>query len=121
MRTKFAEELETLDFAHEPETARQQINGFVANVTEGNIKDILQSGQISEMTRIVLANAAFFRGQWAAKFNKSDTKQEIFYSSPSKHVFVEMMHRTGVYSHGTVLSGYESVGGFFFKFCFFFL
>lgn len=102
MKTKFAAELETLDFAHEPELARQQINGFVEKVTEGNIKDVLQSGQISEMTRIVLANAAFFRGQWASKFNKSNTQPDVFYSSPSKHVFVEMMHKTGVYSHGTL-------------------
>lgn len=100
MKDQFYEELETTDFVHEPEQSRQKINSFVENITDGNIKDILRMGQISEMTRLVLANAAFFKGQWASKFNESDTKKDIFFSSPSKQVFVDMMHKSGAFNHG---------------------
>lgn len=99
MQDLFIDELETLDFQADPEKCRALINAFVANVTNNNIKDILVEGTITQQTKLVLANAAFFKGTWKYQFDAEQTKQEIFYSSQTKQEFVEMMSKTGTYNH----------------------
>lgn len=99
MSDLFAEEFEVLDFRTDPEACRQQINAFVANVTADNIKDILQQGQITQATSLVLANAAYFKGDWQSQFSPDDTSMDIFYATPERSLFVPMMKRTGMYNH----------------------
>lgn len=94
------DEFEVLDFKENAEQSRQYINQFVENVTDHNIKDVLVEGSITSMTNLVLANAAFFKGQWASKFDPADTIKSVFYSSPEKQNFVDMMYKKGVFNHG---------------------
>lgn len=96
----FENSLEKLNFAKDPEASRLKINRFVEDVTKGNIKDILVPGSLSAESKIVLANAAYFKGQWASKFNPRFTSKEIFYESGSKQVFVDMMKKQGYYNYG---------------------
>lgn len=60
----FSDNIETLNFNEEPEECRLHINKFVEQVTKDNIKDLLIPGAISSATNIVVANAAYFKGQW---------------------------------------------------------
>lgn len=90
-----------MNFAKDPEGSRLKINGFVEEVTKGNIKDILVPGSLTTESKLVLANAAYFKGQWASKFNPRSTSKEIFYESGSKQVFVDMMKKQGYYNYGT--------------------
>lgn len=99
MQDLFIDEAETLDFQADPEKCRLLINAFVANVTNDNIKDILVEGSISPDTKVVLANAAFFKGSWKAQFDPELTDKAIFYSSQTKREFVDMMSITGTYNH----------------------
>lgn len=99
MKDLFHEEFETLDFKNDPEKSRIYINKFVENVTENNIKDILIPGTITQATDLVVANAAYFKGQWASKFNADETIKAIFYSTPEKQHFVDMMTKKGVFNH----------------------
>lgn len=103
MQNFFHDELEMLDFAQNSEESRLQINNWVENVTDHHIKDLLIPGSVSPFTKSVLANAAYFKGDWAKKFNASNTKKEIFYTSPEKNEFVEMMSQTGTFNHGKSL------------------
>lgn len=95
----FSEELNVLDFQSDPEKCLQEINKFVEDVTKGNIKDLLSKGDITTETRITLANAAYFKGSWASKFDPKFTKKEIFYTSTSQMNFVEMMSKNASYNH----------------------
>lgn len=95
--------MEQLNFAKDPEGSRAKINNFVEEVTKGNIKDILVPGSLSTESKIVLANAAFFKGQWASKFNPRNTAKEIFYESGSKQVFVDMMKKQAYYNYGACI------------------
>lgn len=99
MQDLFIDELETLDFQANPEKCRLLINAFVADVTNGNIKDILVDGSINGQTKLVLANAAFFKGSWKSQFDPDLTEKAIFYSSPTQREFVDMMSITGTFSH----------------------
>ena len=104
MKDLFNDEYETLDFNASPEDSRQYINHFVENVTENNIKEILIQGSITQATNLVLANAAYFKGQWASKFDPKDTTKTIFYTSPEKQGFVDMMYKKGTFNHGNYFS-----------------
>jgi len=99
MKDLFLEEFESLDFKNDAEKSRVYINKFVENVTDNNIKDILIPGSITQATDLVLANAAYFKGQWASKFNADDTFKGIFFSTPEKQRLVDMMAKKGVFNH----------------------
>ncbi len=42
------------------------------------IKDLLPQGSIDEMTKLVLVNAIYFKGNWEKKFPKEATRDEQF-------------------------------------------
>lgn len=88
-----------LDFKENSVGALKEINDFVNEATRGNIPSLLSSGDITTQTNIVLANAAYFKGSWASKFDKEDTRKDIFYSSPTEMNFVEMMSKNASYNH----------------------
>lgn len=64
------------------------------------IKDLIPFGSIDKATKLVLVNAAYFKGKWENKFDPEDTKPEVFYSSPSKQVVVDMMHLEATFNYG---------------------
>lgn len=99
----FSEELQTTNFAKDPESARVSINNWVENRTHNLIKDLLPSGTIDSNTNLVLVNAAYFKGIWETQFDPANTKQELFYITPSKQTFVDMMHVEGGFNHGKTL------------------
>lgn len=96
----FTENVEVMNFAQNPDECLNFINGFIEEATQNNIKNLLPPGSIGTDTKMVLANAAFFKGQWASKFDKEDTKKEIFYDHGRNTVFVDMMKQTGHFNYG---------------------
>lgn len=93
------DETKNLDFLQKPAESLKEINDFVSMVTKGNIPSLLSPADITSNTKIVLANAAYFKGSWASKFDAKDTRREIFYSKPDEMHFVEMMSKNGSYNH----------------------
>lgn len=75
------------------------VNKWIESATSGQIKDILSPGDLSEGTKAVLANAAYFKGSWASQFAPEDTEDEIFYT-PTNQTFVPMMNKKGNFNHG---------------------
>jgi len=101
VQKSFGGSVEKLNFMKDSEGARAKINNLVEEVTKGNIKDLLVPGSLTSETKMVLANAAYFKGQWASKFNPRHTSKEIFYESSSKQVFVDMMKKEGYFNYAT--------------------
>ncbi len=52
-----------VDFVHATEAARKTINSWVEANTANKIKDIFPPGSLDDMTRMVLANAIYFKGK----------------------------------------------------------
>ena len=63
----------SVDFIHGFEAARARINQWVEEQTHERIKSPLGPGSLSSATRLVLANAIYFKGNWAEQFDKEDT------------------------------------------------
>ncbi|KAL7718266.1 Serine protease inhibitor [Entamoeba marina] len=60
--------LHSVKFSEQPEVERIRINDFVETTTHGLIKDLIPSGSISTMTRLVIANAMYFKNKWKEQF-----------------------------------------------------
>lgn len=84
------------DFKGDPEGERQKINAWVLQQTNERIKDLLPPRSISAMTRLVLANAIYFKGQWSKPFDAGDTKDEDFNLADGTKVSVPMMHNSSL-------------------------
>lgn len=84
--------LELVDFLNAAEDARQMVNGWVEDHTNGLIKDIVPPGVIDSMTRLVLANAIYFKANWVNGFNPALTQDQVFTLLDGSSVDVPMMH-----------------------------
>ena len=94
-REFYEAEIESLNFS-DPQ-ALEVINGWVETNTNGKIKQILQ--RIDPRTLIVLINAIYFKGSWQQEFDKSATRDGIFYLSDGSQKQVSMMYRKGAYPY----------------------
>jgi serpin B len=93
VKTNYGAELRELDFAAAAEEARQLINAWVEKQTQGKIEDVIGPGSITALTRLVLANAIYFRGRWADPFREQATENAAFRVTPQQEVTVPMMRR----------------------------
>lgn len=84
-----------LNFVKETEKSRVTINNWVEEQTNNKIKNLIPSGVLNVMTRLVLTNAIYFKGTWLIKFNKKDTKKRNFMITPDFPVEVPMMTLSG--------------------------
>ncbi|MBN1982054.1 MAG: serpin family protein [Chitinivibrionales bacterium] len=75
------------------EKARGLINTWVEKQTKSKITQILAPGTLTDMTRLVLANAIYFKGQWLHKFDKTQTSVQPFHRSAADSVVVPFMHQ----------------------------
>ena len=90
-----------VDFVKAAEKSRTQINAWVSETTKGKIKDLLPGGSVTPLTRLVLTNAVYFKGNWSEAFDKANTKDEPF-QAPSGAVRVPTMRRTGQIGYAEV-------------------
>lgn len=83
-----------LDFIGHPEESRKTINSWVEDKTEDRIKDLIPAGVIDPMTRLVITNAIYFKGNWVKQFDRNKTADAEFRTAPGKAMTVPMMQRT---------------------------
>uniref|UniRef100_A0A803JPP1 Serpin B6 n=1 Tax=Xenopus tropicalis TaxID=8364 RepID=A0A803JPP1_XENTR len=86
-------DLKAVDFSRKAEESRGEINEWVAQKTEGKIKDLLSSGSVDSLTRLVLVNAIYFKGNWANKFNPDHTHESPFRLNKNETKPVQMMFK----------------------------
>uniref|UniRef100_A0A663MRU5 Serpin family B member 10 n=1 Tax=Athene cunicularia TaxID=194338 RepID=A0A663MRU5_ATHCN len=71
-------EPQSVDFVGAADEIRREINSNVKDQTEGKIQNLLPPGSIDSLTRLVLINALYFKGNWATKFQAEATRQRPF-------------------------------------------
>jgi serpin B len=87
-----------LDYAN-AEKARGIINRWVEQETKEKIKDLIPSGVLDSLTRMVLTNAIYFKGDWLTQFKEKSTRDMPFKISPDKTVQTPMMYQKGNFGH----------------------
>jgi serpin B len=74
------------------EEARLAINAWVEEETQGRIEDLILEDMLTDLTRLVLANAIYFKGDWERPF-LSGTRDDAFVLLDGSEVTVPMMSR----------------------------
>ncbi len=104
LQQQFDSPLRKVDFAKSAESARQTINDWAKEETKGKIPDLLPVGSIDAATRMVLANAVYFKADWLLPFAHEDTSDREFQLANGKTTTVPMMSQTATF-------GYVKTGG----------
>lgn len=91
--------LRLVDFENEPESSRQLINDWVLEQTHDRIKDLIPQGVITDLTRLVLANAIYFQANWASPFEEPLTHEGQFTLLNGGKVSVPMMNQTKAHKY----------------------
>jgi serpin B len=92
-RDFYGAELAEVDFVRDPEQARQRINDWVLQRTEGKISDLIPQGVLNDLTRLVLTNAIYFKGAWSKPFSKSATREHQFHVTSDKTTQASFMSK----------------------------
>ncbi len=100
--SNYGAEPEALDFAHQPDVARQAINRWAEEQTHGLIKDLLEKDDITGATLLVLTNAITFKGSWARAFDPDRTRPGEFHISDDQQVKADFMTQEGPFPHASV-------------------
>ncbi|PIO37195.1 hypothetical protein AB205_0201380 [Aquarana catesbeiana] len=82
----------------DPLQAKDILNQWVENQTDGMIKDLLESNSISPLTRLILLSAVSFKGKWVLPFPEKATHSRPFYRSDGSVVQTQMMANTAKYN-----------------------
>jgi serpin B len=85
--------LKLVDFAKDTEGARRIINAWVEKQTKNKVKELFKPRVLDRLTRLVLANAIYFKGSWQSAFPKKSTVKGDFLLTASKKVRVPLMHQ----------------------------
>uniref|UniRef100_A0A7M4FIK4 Serpin B10 n=1 Tax=Crocodylus porosus TaxID=8502 RepID=A0A7M4FIK4_CROPO len=91
----YCAEPQAVNFRTAAEQAREEINSWVMNQTEGRIQDLLPTGSVDSRTALVLVNAIYFKGKWEKQFLKENTSERPFRVSKTKPV--QMMFLKGMF------------------------
>ncbi len=83
--------LRLTDFAANPDGSREAINRWVSDQTKQRIPELIPNGLIDEQTRLVLANAIYFKAGWLFPFDAAGTKDGPFHRLRGSDVQVPMM------------------------------
>ncbi|NWH66687.1 OVAL protein, partial [Geococcyx californianus] len=96
--------LETIDFQTAADQARELINSWVEDETNGMIRNILQPSSVDPQTKMVLVNAIYFKGVWEKAFKDEDTQEVPFRITEQETKPVQMMYQIGSFKVAEVPS-----------------
>jgi serpin B len=82
-----------VDFKQRAEPVRLQINQWVAQQTNDRIQDLIAPRSITDLTKLVITNAVYFKGDWAKPFEPSQTRPESFQVSEDRSIKLSMMRQ----------------------------
>ncbi|GFP98151.1 serpin-zx [Phtheirospermum japonicum] len=79
------------DILNKGDEVREELNAWAEKETNGLIKDLLPPLSVDSSTRLILANALYFKGAWKERFEKSLTEDDDFFLSNGNSVRVPFM------------------------------
>ena len=96
-QSAFHVDVRVSDFAADLPVAQHMINYWVEKKTEGKITSLIPPGALTPRTRMVLANAIYFKGLWAFPFKAGDTAPKPFYTANGQSVLTAIMKQEASY------------------------
>ena len=91
--TYHAGAFEKMDFRMQTRLAEQRISNWVAKQTRERIQNIIPSGSLDDLTRLVLVNALYIKSDWKHPFDKTLTREKEFTALGGEKVMKDFMHQ----------------------------
>jgi serpin B len=91
---RYLAEVNPLDYRGNPVEAQKRINAWGQEKTNRLVKEVLRKAPHRE-THLLLANAIYFKGDWAWKFDEAETQSMPFQRLEGGAVEVPMMFQLG--------------------------
>jgi serpin B len=91
--------IQQADFKTSADAVTREINRWVAEKTNNKIQHILPPGSVDSLTRLVLANALYFKGAWASPFEEGATSTQPFHLSTNRQDAVPLMGQTAGFKY----------------------
>ncbi|XP_018413290.1 PREDICTED: serpin I2 [Nanorana parkeri] len=90
-RDFFKSEIKLVNF-QDLKASAKIISAFVERQTNGKIKHMFSSGDFEPLTKLVLVNAIYFKGEWEHKFSSDATYPQDFTVKKGNVTKIPMMH-----------------------------
>ena len=100
--------LRLADFINQPDASRKEINQWVSNQTNDRIQDLLPENTITDLTRLVLTNAIYFKASWLHQFEPGMTQDGHFTLLNGEIVQLPMMHQIETFGYARE-DGYQLI------------
>ena len=91
LKKYFQVTVDKVNFQTNAEQIRLQINEWVAQKTQQKIQNLLSMGSLSKLTRLVLVNAIYFKGDRQLTFESTATFKQMFHKNKKESKLVDMM------------------------------
>ncbi|KAF7139550.1 hypothetical protein RHSIM_Rhsim07G0232400 [Rhododendron simsii] len=91
VNTVYKAALNHVDFSTQAVEVANEVNKWAEKETNGLIKEVLPSSSVDALTRLIFANALYFKGAWIEKFDASKTQQQEFHLLNGSSVQVPFM------------------------------
>ena len=88
-----------VDFKTDSQGATEKINRWVEEHTNKKITKLFQERVLDDLTRMVIVNAIYFKGNWLMPFDKEHTVAAPFHVGKGKEVNVQMMYHSGEFRY----------------------
>jgi serpin B len=98
LKSRLGAEVREADFQRAMPEAVKAVNAWAAKATRDRIQNVLQERQLDPQTRVVLANAIYFKARWQNEFSEGVTRPAPFHLLDGSKVHVPTMHDMG-YRH----------------------
>ena len=108
LAVNYGDEVRPVDFQSNPEGARAQINEWVSDATEERIMNLVPRDAIDQYTRMVLANAIYFKAAWLHTFDERASTHLPFHLLDGSEREVAMMRQQENLRHAQG-DGYQAV------------
>jgi serpin B len=93
LRQNYGAEFQQANFMSAADQARQDINHWVKTSTHNKINESFSPGALDVLTRLVLVDAVYFKGQWDKKFDTTSERHGPFNLGEINAVQVSMMYQ----------------------------
>ena len=117
LKSSYSASGKTADFRTVPEKARAAVNDWTAKQTGGRISEIFEQGSLTQLTRLTLLSAVYFKGKWRNSFSSDGTSEQEFTLAGGEKVQAQLMSsvnpvKINYYDDGEVqVAGLDYLGG----------
>ena len=98
LKNSYQSKINKADFLNNLNQEIVQINSWVEQKTNDRIKDLIPDGALNPLTKMVLVNAIYFKGDWQKPFKGHSTTKGDFYTFNNQILQTQMMHQRGRFS-----------------------